>query len=62
MGVLQERFLIDTYFWNFCLIRILEYFQSSETDEDVLLEEGKSRMRHYKAYTVMQKSGFQHTE
>ncbi|VDK72763.1 unnamed protein product [Litomosoides sigmodontis] len=35
---------------------------SSETDEDVLLEEGKSRMRHYKAYTVMQKSGFQHTD
>uniref|UniRef100_A0AAF5PJ22 Uncharacterized protein n=1 Tax=Wuchereria bancrofti TaxID=6293 RepID=A0AAF5PJ22_WUCBA len=35
---------------------------SSETDEDVLLEEGKSRMRRYKAYTVMQKSGFQHTD
>ncbi|VDN89711.1 unnamed protein product [Brugia pahangi] len=34
----------------------------SETDEDVLLEEGKTRMRRYKAYTVMQKSGFQHTE
>uniref|UniRef100_A0A158Q8Q8 Transmembrane protein 176B n=1 Tax=Elaeophora elaphi TaxID=1147741 RepID=A0A158Q8Q8_9BILA len=34
----------------------------SETDEDVLLEEGKSRMRRYKAYTVMQKSGFQHTD
>ncbi|OZC10588.1 hypothetical protein X798_02337 [Onchocerca flexuosa] len=35
---------------------------SSETDEDVLQEEGKSQMRRYKAYTVMQKSGFQHTD
>ncbi|CAG9531704.1 unnamed protein product [Cercopithifilaria johnstoni] len=35
---------------------------SSETDEDILLEEGQSRMKRYKAYTVMQKSGFQHTD
>ncbi|VDM95534.1 unnamed protein product [Thelazia callipaeda] len=34
----------------------------SETDEDVWLEEGKSQKRRYKAYTVMQKSGFQHTD
>uniref|UniRef100_A0A915BFF3 Uncharacterized protein n=1 Tax=Parascaris univalens TaxID=6257 RepID=A0A915BFF3_PARUN len=35
---------------------------SSETDEDTLIEEGCSQRRRYKAYTVMQKSGFQHTE
>ncbi|VDM47932.1 unnamed protein product [Toxocara canis] len=35
---------------------------SSETDEEPLVEEGRSQRRRYKAYTVMQKSGFQHTE
>ncbi|MFH4974678.1 hypothetical protein AB6A40_001387 [Gnathostoma spinigerum] len=35
---------------------------SSETDEETAVEEGRSQRRRYRAYTVMQRSGFQHTD
>lgn len=36
--------------------------KSSETDDEVVLEEEKPQRRRYKAYTVMQRAGLQHTE
>jgi uncharacterized membrane protein len=35
--------------------------QSTESDDEQIVESPRTR-RHYKAYTVMQRSGFQHTE
>ncbi|KAH7729306.1 Protein F37C4.4 a [Aphelenchoides avenae] len=34
---------------------------STESDDEVLVESPRPR-RHYKTYTIMQRSGFQHTE